>query len=80
MGCSGEGKNIQKKIQAKANDQSNHVWVPYAAAGVVFVLHVIAAAFAKNIWIAFGGQILALAVFFVMRGAFPRPTDTACDK
>jgi hypothetical protein len=66
-------KQKQESKQTSTEGDTFYRWIPYAVAGVIFVFHLIAAMMRENIWILFGGQLLALAVFFIVRMAFPRP-------
>ena len=66
-------KPAQEGKQNLTEDDAVHQWVPYVAAGVVFVLALIVGLLRKDIWMVFGSGLPALAVFLIMRMAFPWP-------
>jgi hypothetical protein len=66
-------KPAQEGKQTFTEDNAVHQWVPYVAAGVVFVLALIVGLLRKDIWMVFGSGLPALAVFLIMRMAFPWP-------
>lgn len=64
-------KPAQESKHTLTEDDAVHQWVPYVAAGLVFVLALIAGLLRKDILMVFGSGLPALAVFLIMRMAFP---------
>lgn len=69
-------KPAKESKQTLTEDDAVHRWVPYVAAGVVFVLALVAGLLRKDIWMVFGSGLPALAVFLIMRMAFPWPDSS----
>jgi len=66
-------KPTQENKQTLTEDDAVHQWIPYAAAGVVFVLAFSAGMVRKDMWMVLGSGFPALAVFLIVRMAFPWP-------
>lgn len=66
-------KPTQDSKQALTEDDAIHQWIPYAVAGVVFVLALMVGILRKDILMVFGSGLPAIAVFLIMRMAFPMP-------
>lgn len=64
-------KPTQESKQTRSEDDASHQWIPYAAAGVVFVIALIAGMIRKDMWMVLGSGLPALAVFLIVRMAFP---------
>jgi uncharacterized membrane protein len=69
-------KQTQENKQTSTEDDALDQWIPYAVAGVIFVLHLVAAMICKSLLMVFMGQLLALVVFLILRMAFPLPSGS----
>lgn len=69
-------KQTQESKQTVTDGDAFYQWIPYAAASAVFVLAFIAGMIRENIWMVFGSGLPALAVFLIVRMAFPRPDSS----
>lgn len=66
-------KMSQERKQTLIEGDAFYQWIPYAAAGVVFVLALIAGMIRKDIWMVFGSGLPAVAVLLIVRMTFPKP-------
>ena len=66
-------KPTQESKQTLTEGAAVYQWIPYAAAGLVFVLALTAGMIREDIPMVFGSGLPAIAVFFIVRLAFPRP-------
>jgi hypothetical protein len=66
-------KPTQDSKSTLTGDDAIHQWTPYAVAGVIFVLALIVGILSKDILMILGSGLSAIAVFLIMRTAFPMP-------
>lgn len=66
-------KRTQENKKTLTEEDTIHQWIPYAIAGVVFILALIIGILSKDILMVLGSGLPAIAVFLVVRMAFPLP-------